>query len=162
MEPSRQPKFSVSLVTTGWGTALALTHVATDSFSYVCSQNLHLASFPQVPAGHEPHTDDPSRSSRMLQCSHTRLPSLSSITSCPFRPGRESRKQSAFEETQGLRLWGVGSGFWVWRQVAPAPGNSTHRDHSNLLIPSSNQRDLGGVLGLLQLLCPTGDKAGTS
>lgn len=35
---------------------MALIRIATDSFSYVCSQNLYLASFPQVPAGQRvPH-----------------------------------------------------------------------------------------------------------
>lgn len=35
---------------------------------------------------------------------------VSSITSCPFRPGRESRKQSALEETP----WAEALGSWVW------------------------------------------------
>lgn len=65
------------------------------------------------------------------------LPALSGLAGNPGN-NQHSRKP------QGLRLWGAGSGFWVWRQVAPAPGNSTLRDRSNLLIPSSNQRDLGG------------------
>lgn len=110
LEPSRQPKFSVSLVTTGWGTPLALTHVATDSFSYVCSQNLHLASFPQVPAGHEPHTDDPSRSSRMLQCSHTRLPSRFLYHFLPFQAWQ------GIQETISIRgnPRAEALGSWVW------------------------------------------------
>ncbi|CAO2608787.1 hypothetical protein LEMLEM_LOCUS13949 [Lemmus lemmus] len=78
-EPSRQPKFSASLVTTRMeNTVVALTRIATDSFSYVCSQNLWLLSY-RYPLNSEITLTltghDPSRSSQMLQCSHIRLPS---------------------------------------------------------------------------------------
>lgn len=142
-------------------TTVALIRIATDSFSYVCSQNLYLASFPQVPAGQRvPHgrpftllSDAPMQSHRAAFSFPLSLPALSGLAGNPGN-NQHSRKP------HGLRLWGAGSGFWVWRQVAPALGNSTHRDRSNLLIPSSNQRGLGGVLGLLQLLCPTGTRLG--
>lgn len=125
-------------------TTVALTRVATYNFSYVCSQNLHLASFPQVPAGQcVPHgrpftllSDAPMQSHTAAFSFPLSLPALSGLAGNPGN-NQHSRKP------QGLRLWGAGSGFWVWRQVAPAPGNSTHRDRSNLLIPSSNQRGLG-------------------
>lgn len=105
------------------------------------TQNLYLASFPQVPAGQRVPRGRPlTLLSDATMQSHTAafsfplsLPALSGLAGNPGN-NQHSRKP------QGLRLWGVGSGFWVWRQVAPAQGNSTHRDHSNLLIPSSNQR----------------------
>lgn len=56
------------------------------------------------------HTDDPSLSSQIQ--THTAALSFPSITSCPFRPGRESRKQPVFEETPRAEA----SEIWVWIQ----------------------------------------------
>lgn len=91
-------------------TAVFLTRIATDSFSHGCSQNLYLASFPQVPAGQRfLHRRPLTLLWDATMQSHTAAFSFL-IASCPFRPGRESRKQSALEETP--RAEALGS--WVW------------------------------------------------